>query len=178
MKTLIIYSNLKNQNGITFVELLVTTVISVAILGAVLVFTKVYGWTTEDMTALQILQQESSVISELFMRTVRKGDYACAFGAAECPDGTGVPDTTSHIIITNYDGTTTEFKISGSNLQYSTSGSFKNVSTRLLNVADQNSSFIVMPLSRGATLAFTLILIQGNDTVSYTETVGSVLCKN
>lgn len=170
--------HLKNQNGVTLVELLVTSVISVIIIGAVIVFTKVYGWTTEDMTALQILQQESSVIAELFIRTVRKGDYVCEFGAADCPNSDGLQDTTSHIAISNIDGSTTEFKISGNNLSYGTVGNFKNVSTRLLNVAGNKSSFVIMPLSRGATLIFTLILVQDNDTITYTETVGSVLCKN
>lgn len=168
----------KNEKGVTLIELLVTSVVSVILVGAVIVFIKVYGWTTEDMTALQILQQESSIISELFMRTIRKGDYVCSYGAAECPNSTGISDTTSHIVITNRDGSIKEFRMSGNNLSYGTVGNYKNVSTRLLNVEGQNSSFIIMPLSKGATLIFTLVLIQNSDTITYTETVGSVLCKN
>lgn len=178
MKNIITAYCLKDRKGVTLIELLVTSVISVILLGAIIVFVKVYGWTTEDMTALQILQQESSIISELFMRTVRKGDYVCAYGAADCPNSTGLPITTSHIMITNTDGSTMEFRITGNNLSYGTAGNYKNVSTRLLNVEGQNSSFVIMPLSKGATLIFTLVLIQDNDTVTYTETVGSVLCKN
>lgn len=176
MKNLIRY--IDNEKGVTFIEALVTAIIGTIVIGGVSVFIGTYSWTTKEMTALQILQQESSMISELFTRNVRKGRFVCIPGATDCPDNNGIAKTATSIQIHNVDGTILEFKISGNTLSFGSGANFRNVSTRLASVDSLNSSFEVMPLGIGATLAFILELDMNGDTIQYTETIGSVLCKN
>lgn len=179
MKILKLSKHLSNNRGVTFIEMIVTTIIGAIILAGVAVFINTYSWTTKDMTALQILQQEGSVISEKFMRDVRKGIaiHDLTSGTPVVPGESVITDAT-HIRIIFKDSSIQEFKMDGNILSVGSGSNFKNVSARLANVDSTASSFSIMPFGEGVTLIFTLELNRSGETIQYTETIGSVRCKN
>lgn len=74
-----------NERGATFVEVLVAGGIGVVVAGAIFYFVSFAGQGTQQIQTLQQLEQGSSLITELFMRTVRNGTYVCAGTQSTAP---------------------------------------------------------------------------------------------
>ncbi len=168
----------KDKKGVTLVELLVTSVIGVIIAGAVFSFVTFSGKATDEMTALQVLRQESSMISEVFMRKVRLGTGVCEVDGDGCVVPGDNTEEASHIRVYSQGGTNIEFRISGGNTILEMKegvGSFRNISGRLGN---SGSKFIIQPFGYGVQLQIILESKVYNKSYIYTETIGSVRCKN
>ena len=176
-------SKIKNTKGITLVELIITLIIAAFLGMAVLTFVNISAKTTDEMSAQQVLQQESSMISEHFCRYVRRGVTVSGWrhGAFIIPE-----DDTIQVeyIRVNYPDSSynLEFKIDGDlgELQI-IKGTNKpqNISTRLCTAENTTSFFIVYPPNgKGVTLTLTLEYKTNRKTHIYTTTIGSVRCKN
>ena len=168
----------RNTKGVTFVELLVTLIIGAIVAAAVLVFISISGRSTDEMAALQVLQQESSMISERFLRSVRGGSTVSARKGASwtIPDSTEVK--ADHIKV-NFPNPANdiEFLIDKNVMQIIEGGKAKNISTRLCT-AKNPSTFTVQPFGQGVQLTLTLEYARKDNTHRYTTTIGSVQCKN
>ncbi len=174
---------LTNNRGLTLVEVLVTGIISVIIMGATVSFITFSGRATDQINALQVLQQESSMISELFFRTVRNRNHIVAIGSG----GTEIRADTidiigaTHIRVKDQQGlfSHTDFRIRNNVLEISDSanGSFRPISTRLC-IAENPSNFNIVSAGMRAQLQLTLEHTIDGTAHSYTTTLGGVRCQN
>ena len=79
------FTLIKNDKGITLVEGLVATLVGIVVIAGIYLFVHVSGGQTAVMAAQLKLQQESSLINELFMRSVRKSSYICVGNKTTTP---------------------------------------------------------------------------------------------
>ena len=162
------------------VEVLVTAIIGAVVAAAVVVFINISGTATDQMAALQVLQQESSMISELFLRTVRSGRIV---GKYVTKDSCSVPgnftiETDNILIIYPNPNNNIQIRISSNAMEMiKADGTKKNVSTRLCTTKDP-STFTIQPFGEGIRLALTLEYARKEKIHTYTTTIGSVRCKN
>lgn len=168
----------KKNKGITLVEILVTAMIGVIIAAAVISFINITGKSTDEMAALQVLQQESSMITELFLSTVRSGS-SVSDGSGAVPENDTLRTDPAHIIISYpTPKSDVEFKIEDNIIQIIQDGNPQNISTRLCTADDTKSSFTIQRYGRGVKLILTLEYTRKNKNYRYTTTTGSVRCKN
>ena len=173
-------SQLKNTNGVTMIEVLVTAIIGAVVAAAVVVFVNISGTATDEMAGMQVLQQESSMISELFLRTVRSGRRVGKFVTKDSclVPGNDTLITDEILIIYPNPNNNIQIKISGNKMEMiKANGTTKNVSTRLCTTEDP-STFTIQPYGEGIRLALTLEYARKEKTHTYTTTIGSVRCKN
>ncbi len=172
-------SKIKNTKGVTLVEVLVTGMIGAVVAAAVVVFVNISGAATDQMAALQVLQQESSMISELFLRTVRSGKNVGEFITKDtCLVPGSSPLKTDNILIVYPDpNNNIQIKISDNKMELIKADTVTNVSTRLCTTEDP-STFTIQPYGDGIRLALTLEYARKEETHTYTTTIGSVRCKN
>ena len=177
------YSKFQNTKGLTLIEVLVTAIIGAIVASAIVTFINITSSSTGEMAALQVLQQESSMISELFLRKVRAGKSIWHFSESEdCfkePGGTEV-DNISRIRV-NYQNSDDdiEFKIDDEDNTFKIleNKNESNISTRLCG-SGSASKFTIQPFGEGVQLKLALEYGRKGETYTYTETIGSVRCKN
>ena len=168
----------KNTKGLTLVELLVSLIIGAFVAGAVLTFVSISGRSTDEMAALQVLQQESSMISERFLRSVRGGSTVCAMKDGNCtiPGNTTLSATHIRVNFPN-PADDIEFKIVNNEMQIIKGSTTRNISTRLCS-SKNPSTFAVQPFGQGVQLTLTLEYARKETKHIFTTTIGSVRCKN
>ncbi len=167
--------NIININrGVTLVELLVTLAISTIVVAGVFSIVTFSGTKTSQINALQQLQQESSLISELFTRNVRNAAFVAA--------GTG---TTAPLVQTNANSITTRAtdgtivsQFSFANNQFIMNGNPVLTSYRCAVAGPPASGFIIFPNGTYVQLNLSLSTVINNENVNYTITVGGVRCRN
>lgn len=169
------YLQIKNSKGLSLVEVIVTAIIGVIVAAAILTFINITGNTTNEMAAMQVLMQESSMISEQFLRLVRRGTTVSTDNGTTPENGT-LP--AKHIKINYTDDSSIEFKITKNTFQIIEGDETRNISTRLCSADTLQSGFTIQPYGRGVTLTLALEYSTQKDTYIYTTTTGSVRCKN
>jgi Tfp pilus assembly protein PilE len=164
-----------NQKGITLVELIVTSAVTVVVAGAILYFVSFTGDGTNQIRAMQQLEQESAIISELFLRNVRNGNYICA-NADLLPPNANVDNLTKITIRAGDEAHTAvaTFEISGSSLLLNGS----QYLTAYLAELKTPSHFKVFQNGKHAEFYLCMSKKVGNDIIDYTQTIGDVRCKN
>ena len=169
---------IQNTKGITLVELLVALIIGAFVAGAVLTFVSISGKSTDEMAALQVLQQESSMISERFLRSVRGGSTVSAMkgGSWTLPDSSTLDATHIKVNFPN-PADDIEFKIVNNEMQIIKGSTTRNISTRLCS-SKNPSTFAVQPFGQGVQLTLTLEYARKETKHIFTTTIGSVQCKN
>jgi type II secretory pathway pseudopilin PulG len=171
-----------NKKGITIVEALVASIISAILMGAIVSFVSFSSRATDQINALQVLQQESSMISELFFRAVRNGNKVVQMnGGAEVEAGSTGINGASHIRVKGAIGLLKDidFRIINNTLEIddSANGIYRTASTRLC-IARNPSSFNISPYSKGAQIELTLEDTISGTPYTYTTTLGGVRCQN
>jgi|GEM_PF-3404270 len=174
-----LYIKIRNTRGVTLVEVLITAIIGAVVAAGIVTFVSISGRSTDELAAIQVLQQESSMVSEVFLRSVRTGQYICKVdgGTCEKPAGDTLPAT--HIRI-NYPnaGDNKEIKLSNNMMEIINSdGSKKNISTRLCTT-ENTSSFTIQPFGEGVKLTLTIEYARKGKNYTFTTTIGSARCRN
>ena len=168
-----------NKNGVTLVEVLVTAMIGAVVAAAVVTFVNIAGRSTDEMAALQVMQQESSMINELFLRKVRGGRSVCDMttGLPVLPGAAVVASSRIRITYPNAIDNI-EFQIINNVLSIRVGGgAFRNLSTRLCTT-ENPSQFQIQPFGEGIKLTLTLEYARKGKNYTYTTTIGSARCKN
>lgn len=169
----------RDEKGLTIVEALITGIISAIVLGAAFTFVTFSGRGTDQINALQVLQQESSMISELFFRAVRNGSQVVEINSGNeiKADSVAITDV-NHIRIKGAQDV--DFRINNNMVEIDDNGdgNFRIVSTRLCTAESPNSLFNVMPYSRGAQIQISLQHSINDIPYTYTTTLGGVRCQN
>ena len=174
------HSKTTNTKGITLVEVLITLIIAAFIAAATLTFVNISGKSTDELAAQQVLQQESSMISERFLRSVRRGESVGEMKGGNCIIPESIPiDDVTHIRI-NYpnQNNNIEVQIVANMMQITEGGKTRNISTRLCTADISASTFTIQPFGRGVKLILTLEYTTKKDKHTFTTTIGSVRCKN
>ena len=173
------HSKTTNTKGVTLVEVLITLIITAFLATAVLAFVNISGKTTDELAAQQVLQQESSMISEHFLRYVRRGSTVAGWenGAFIIPNNDTLD--TKYIRINYPDpNDNIEFQITTNTMQVTEGGTTRNISTRLCAAQNSSSIFTIHPNGKGVKLTLTLEYATKKTTHLYTTTTGNVRCKN
>lgn len=162
------------QAGVTLVELLVASTIGLVVGGVILTTVSVAGRSTRQATLTQQMEQESALISELFSRTVRNGNFVCVGTGTTPPDA----DTNNVSVITvrNAAGAAiAKFDISGDSLELNDS---KYLTGYLCAFRTPASHFKVFQNGRHVEFYLSMYKAMAGDTLYYAQTVGDVRCKN
>jgi Tfp pilus assembly protein PilE len=171
------------QSGVSFVELL-TAVAIAGILGIVIyTFIVFSSGTVRRITAMQLMQQESSVITEVFMRDVRNGSYVCV-GSTPLPpefDTSGI----TNITIRGTDSTGADsvilvsLTIAGEKFIRATNNTDSTMLTSSLWAnPDRPNCFKVFQNGDHVEFSLNLQRTSGDDTLFLANIVGDVRCKN
>ena len=164
---------LNNRKGFTLVELLVTSIIALVVVSEVFYFVSYAGGGTKKVIILQQLEQESALISDVFMRTVRNGNIICVGNSTTAPAADS--STTRITIRDKRDSVVASFGIVGDSL--SLNGN-KYLTSYLCNFKSPVSNFKVYQNGKNADFFLSMYKITGQDTVYYTQVIGDVRCKN
>ena len=163
-----------NEQGATFVEVLVAGGIGVVVAGAIFYFVSFAGQGTQQVQTLQQLQQGSSLITELFMRTVRNGTFVCAGTQSTAPASD--TDNLSQITIRSKDSAVVAtFGIANDSL---TMNGTKYLTSYLCGYRTPLSHFKVFQNGTTAECFLSMFAATGLDTTFYTQTIGEVRCRN
>ena len=174
------HSKTTNTKGITLVEVLITLIIAAFLAAATLAFVNISSKSTDELAAQQVLQQESSMISELFLRYVRRGSKVAGWDGSAFIIPTTNPLDVKRIKVNYPDPTKiVEFQIFDNMMQITEGTRTRNVSTRLCTAKNTKSIFTIAPPNgKGVRLTLTLEYTTKITTHLYTTTIGSVRCKN
>jgi hypothetical protein len=165
---------LKNRKGVTLVELLVSGIVALVVVGAVFYFVSYSGEGTKQIAAVQQLQQESALISEVFMRNVRNGNFICVGTSTTAP--TANTSGISTITIRDKSGNpVTTFGIIGDSLAMN---GVKYLTSYLCKFRLPASNFTVYQNGKNADFFLSMYKVLGDDTIYYTQVIGDVRCKN
>jgi Tfp pilus assembly protein PilE len=172
-------SHLRRSRGITLVEALTALSISAVLAGVIYSFILFSSKTMRKMTAMQLMQQESSLISEVFMREIRNGTYVSVASTKVPPD----KDTANikSIQIRNADSTArTSFQISGNKfiINWHLGSSAQILCDKLWEGGDTPNRFTVYQNGDHVDFYINLCRTIGDDTLYLSQTVGDVRCKN
>ena len=164
----------KNDKGVTLVEVLVAAMVGVVVIAGIYLFVHVSGGQTAIMAAQLKLQQESSLITELFMRSVRKSSYICV-GNGTTPPTSDIDDVTT---ISTFDADSVridkfEFFINSLKLN----DNFF-LTSYLCIFKTPASHFKVFQNGKHAELYLSLYQKVHNKDIYLTQTIGDVRCKN
>ena len=164
----------KNDKGATLVEVLVAGMVGVIVIGGIYFFVRVSGGQTSIMAAQLKLQQESSLISELFMRSIRKSNHICVDMNTTTPIS-DIDDVTmirtfdaDGVLIDKFEISTTSLKLNDDFYLTSYLCLFKTPATHFK--VFQNGKHIELYLSLYQK-------VHGED-IYLTQTIGDVRCKN
>ena len=121
-----------------------------------------------------MLEQESSLITEMFMRQVRNGAFVCA-GSATTPPSADT-DNVANLTIRAADSSVAHtFGISGDSL---TMDGNKYLTAYLCKYKSPVSHFKIFQNGNTVQLYLSMFLLNGTDSILYTQTIGDVRCKN
>lgn len=163
-----------SRAGATLIEVLVAGSIGLIVAATIFYSVSIAGQGTQQLQAMQQLQQESSLITELFTRTVRKGDFVCVGSATTAP--TADTNNLSQITIRAKDSSVVAtFGISSDSLQMNGN---RYLTGYLCHYRNPLTHFEILPNGKTAECYLSMIQLFGNDTVYYTQTIGEVQCKN
>jgi len=168
-----------NKRGVTLVEVLTAMAVGAIISALVYSFIMISSKSMRTIAAIQLMQQESSLISEIFMRTVRNGSFVTV-GTDTVPPKTDTAGVTE-ISIFSPRGKQSSISIDKETIYFvedwSANTQAKILSNHLWQGAGPNS-FTVYP--NGDHVSFTLNLFRtvGDDSLFLSHTVGDIRCKN
>jgi Tfp pilus assembly protein PilE len=168
----------KNSRGISLVEAVTALSISAVLAMVIYSFIIFSSKTMRKMTAMQLMQQESSLISEIFMREVRNGTYVSVESNKKPPESDTANITS--ISINNADSTVRKsFKITGNKFIIDWHGTSPQViCENLWEYADTANTFTVYQNGDHVDFRINLCRTEGDDTLYLSQTVGDVRCKN
>jgi hypothetical protein len=162
------------QNGFTLVEALVAGTVGLVVAGTIFYAANLASSGMQDIQAQQQLEQESSLITETFVRAVRNGNYICVGNATASPGAD--TDNVASITVRAKDSTVaTTFTISGDSLQMNGN---RYLTGYLSRYRTPLSHFKVLQNGKTALCYLSMIQVLGSDTTYYTQTIGEVQCKN
>jgi Tfp pilus assembly protein PilW len=162
------------EQGATFIEVLLAGVIGLLVTGAIFYFVNFAGQGTQQIQALQQLQQESSLITELFSRNLRNGTFVCAGSQASAP--TADTDNLTQITVRKKDSTVlATFGIA--NDSFSMNGT-RYLTAYLCGFRSPLSHFKIFQNGKTAECFLSMFTSTGSDTVFYTQTIGELRCRN
>jgi prepilin-type N-terminal cleavage/methylation domain-containing protein len=165
---------LKNNRGFTLMELMVAGTVGVIVAGTIFYTVSFAGNGTRQVQVLQQLQQESSLVTEMFLRTVRNGDFICVGNATGAP--TQDTNNVASITIRARDSSVAAtFGISSDSLRMNGS---RYLTGYLCLFRSPVSHFKVFQNGKSVECYLSMFNIIGDDTVYYTQTIGRVRCKN
>jgi Tfp pilus assembly protein PilW len=163
-----------NQCGITLVELLVAGAVGLVVAGAVFFFVSFAGNGTRELSAIQQLEQESSLITEVFMRTVRNGNFICA-GTSTTPPTADQDNLASITIRAKNNSVIATFGVDNDSLEMNGN---RYLTAYLCKFRNPQSHFKVFQNGKHVELYLSMFKNAGGDTTYYTATIGDVRCKN
>ena len=168
------FKYIKNNQGVTLIEVLITGIIASIVITGIYIFVDFSGEKTAEITALMKLQQESSVISEMFMRSIRKANHICVGTSTTAPNA----DMDNELIITTRDSngaSIDKFEISTNSLKLNDNVYLTSYLCTFNTPASHFKVFL-----NGKHIEFYLSLyknVHGRD-IYLTQTIGDVRCKN
>ncbi len=167
-------ADIRNERGATLVEVLVASGIALLAAGAIFYFVSFAGQGTQQLQSLQQLPQESSLITEAFMRNVRNGTFVCAGSQTTAPASD--TDNLSQITIRNKDSAVVAtFGIVNDSLTLN--GTLYH-SGYLCWFKSPTSHFKIFQNGKTAECFLSMFAAIGADTTYYTQTIGEVRCRN
>ncbi|MBN1131149.1 MAG: prepilin-type N-terminal cleavage/methylation domain-containing protein [Chitinispirillaceae bacterium] len=170
MKT--IHAN--NRSGVTLVEVIIAGTVTAVVLGLIFYAVSFSGTATSRMMALQRLQLESSLISELFKQNVRNGSFICAGTGSAAP--TADVDNLTDITVRNSDGSQAAyFRINGTTLEMNNS---RYLTSYLCDFSTPATHFKVFQNGKQAEFYLSMYTTAGGEPIHYTATIGGLRCKN
>jgi hypothetical protein len=169
-----LFSVIKSSKGVTLVELLVTSAVTLIVVGGVFFFVSYSGAGMKQIATLQQLEQESALISELFMRTVRNGTIICVESGMSAPNENTF-NVSAITIRDKSNNAIASFGIKGDSLTMNAS---KYLTSFLCRFKIPASNFTVYQNGKNADFYLSMYKIAGQDTAYYTQVIGGVRCKN
>ena len=166
----------KNDKGATLVEVLVAGMVGVIVIGGIYFFVRVSGGQTSIMAAQLKLQQESSLISELFMRSIRKSSYICVGNSTTTP--TSDIDNVTEIRTFGPDSLPIDkFTIKSNVLKLN---DVKYLTSYLckFKTASKTSHFKVFQNGNHAEFYLSMYMPVQGENIYLTQIIGDVRCKN
>jgi len=166
--------DIRSERGATFVEVLIAGGIGIMVAGAIFYFVSYAGQGTQQIQTLQQLEQGSSLITELFTRTVRNGTYVCVGSQTVAPSAD--TDNVSQITIRSKDSAVVAtFSIVNDSL---TMNGTRYLTSYLCGFRSPLSHFKVFQNGTTAECFLSMFSVNSLDTTFYTETIGEVRCRN
>jgi hypothetical protein len=163
-----------HERGLSLVELLVSSVVGLVVFGAIFTLISLTGRSTKQIAALQQLAQESTLISEKFVRSVRNGNVICTGASTAAPSAD--TNNVSQITIRNASLTALySYGISGDSLALDGSKYRTGYTCQFRSPA---SHFKVFQNGKHVEFYLSMYKVVARDTISYTQTTGDVRCKN
>jgi prepilin-type N-terminal cleavage/methylation domain-containing protein len=168
-----------NRRGISLVELLTAMAVGSILAGVVYTFIMFSSKTLRKITAMQLMQQESSMISEVFMRGVRNGSFVCVGNDTLPP----AADSNNVLNIMVRDADSSEmasFSIENNFFMYNwhLGTNAQILSKNLYELGNTSNHFKVFQQGDHVEFYLNLHRTVGDDTVFLSQTVGDVRCKN
>jgi Tfp pilus assembly protein PilW len=162
------------ERGITLIELMVASAVGLVVVAAVFAVVTYAGIGTQRLKSVQQLQQESALVSEVFMRTVRNGNFVCVGNATAAP--TADAAAVAAITIRGKDSSVVaEFGIDNDSLEMNGN---RYLTAYLCRFRTPASHFTVFQNGKHVAFYLSMFKAQGGDTTYYTQTIGDVRCKN
>jgi prepilin-type N-terminal cleavage/methylation domain-containing protein len=174
----------RKRNGMTLIEVVVASAITLILTAVIYSFFVYSSKSVRRLTAMQLLQQESAVVAERFMREVRNGSFICAGDLTAAPSAdtdyvlairirnssnnlsTGIVKNGAALQIVKYNASNTEI-------------SREDLTNHLWRPTTSDSThFTVFQNGEHAVLRLYMRRPMGGDTLYLTQTIGDVRCKN
>lgn len=166
----------KNDKGVTLVEVLVAAIIGVIVVAGIYFFVHVSGGQTSVMAAQLKLQQESSLISELFMRSIRKSSYICVGNSTTAPAGD--IDSVTEIRTFGVDSLPIDKFTIASNVLKLNDNKYLTSYLCEYKTTSNISHFKVFKDGKHAEFYLSMYIPIQGDTIYLTQIIGDVRCKN
>ncbi len=164
-----------NNRGVTLIELLIASTITVALTTVIFTFVSFSGDATKELKIQQQLQHESSIITESLEKFIRGGQFVTVGTATDAPT---VATTTSQITVRKKDGTSISLKVASNKLLLCRDGTtWEDFSGYSSNV-ENTSGFTVGKNGESIDFNIELYTVQQGKKYSYVTTSGNVRCRN
>ncbi|MBD3390922.1 MAG: hypothetical protein GF418_02665 [Chitinivibrionales bacterium] len=171
---------LRKADGITLVEALAALAVSGVLAMVIYTFIMFSSKTMRKITAMQLMQQESSVISEVFIRDVRNGSWV-SVGDEKGPPPQDTAEVDRIAIRRASDSAAiASFAIDGAFFirNWHDVNDTRVLSENLWIGGDESNHFDVFQNGDHVEFYLNLHRTVGDDTVYLSQTVGDVRCKN
>ncbi|MBN1128172.1 MAG: hypothetical protein JXA71_04265 [Chitinispirillaceae bacterium] len=169
---------LRNDTGVTLVESIVTLILSLII--AFVIYTVAFVYTNESSTSLSrfMMQQQYDNVASQIAAAVRRASFAGAEGETPAAHGAGFDSVTSIRLFDLSGQVFAQYSLRNGFLyeglqqkQYSAGGS-------VVNIAGDNSFFIVSPQRKSITLHLSICKTERNKVYTLSLRKAVFVCRN